>query len=407
MEKVVRYFTLTLTLILFFSYAATITDHDGFESFSRDCPPPTTCGGVEIRFPFQLNSCRSHCGLPGLVLSCSANQTFLTLRHEGSFKVTAIDYVLQKITIDVKGWFWPACPMRNMSKIQLSDEYFSLIRSISVSFISCSKEFKPDAENDRIYGPISCLAERGDQFVYLVDQYESMDKLPLDCVVTSTEGQIGDVSYDSRYDTRYGTFENVVDSYFKSSEINMEWYPYSYRRGIQNEIIYQCSACEYYEGKQCRLENGTLRFSDLGNRHHGHNIYKLISGLAAALLVILTVVALIFVYVSKKADRERQLRVKVEMFLASYKTTKPTRFTYPGIKKITKRFKYKLGQGGFGSVYKGELPNGIPVAVKMLEGSKGEGVDFINEVGTIGRIHHVNVVRLLGFCSRHEACTCL
>ncbi|KAJ0962783.1 hypothetical protein J5N97_027905 [Dioscorea zingiberensis] len=77
-------------------------------------------------------------------------------------------------------------------------------------------------------------------------------------------------------------------------------------------------------------------------RTSGHNIYKLIAGLAAALLVILTVVALIFVYVSKKADRERALRVKVEMFLASYKTTKPTRFTYPGIKKITKRFKKNI-----------------------------------------------------------------
>ena len=39
------------------------------------------------------------------------------------------------------------------------------------------------------------------------------------------------------------------------------------------------------------------------------------------------------------------------------------------------------------------------MAVKMLENSTGEGEEFINEVATIGLIHHANIVRLLGFCS--------
>ncbi|PRQ41670.1 putative glycerophosphodiester phosphodiesterase, protein kinase RLK-Pelle-LRK10L-2 family [Rosa chinensis] len=65
---------------------------------------------------------------------------------------------------------------------------------------------------------------------------------------------------------------------------------------------------------------------------------------------------------------------------------------------MTNEFKKKLGEGGFGSVFSGKLPNnGVPVAVKVLKDSKGSGEDFVNEVGTIGRIHHVNVVRLLGF----------
>lgn len=41
----------------------------------------------------------------------------------------------------------------------------------------------------------------------------------------------------------------------------------------------------------------------------------------------------------------------------------------------------------------------VPVAVKMLENSRSDGEEFMNEVATIGRIHHANVVRLLGFCS--------
>ncbi|KAM5561772.1 hypothetical protein ABKV19_022389 [Rosa sericea] len=89
----------------------------------------------------------------------------------------------------------------------------------------------------------------------------------------------------------------------------------------------------------------------------------------------------------------------VEEFLDAYKNLMPRRYSYWDIKKMTNDFKDKLGQGGFGSVYKGELSNGHLVAVKMLSGSKGNGQDFINEVGTIGRIHHVNVVQLIGFCS--------
>ena len=49
-------------------------------------------------------------------------------------------------------------------------------------------------------------------------------------------------------------------------------------------------------------------------------------------------------------------------------------------------------------MYKGKLRSDRMVAVKRLVMSKANGQDFINEVATIGRIHHVNVVRLVGFC---------
>ncbi|KAJ8633975.1 hypothetical protein MRB53_027311 [Persea americana] len=87
-------------------------------------------------------------------------------------------------------------------------------------------------------------------------------------------------------------------------------------------------------------------------------------------------------------------------FLNRYKNHVPMRYSYSNIKKMTKGFKEKLGQGGYGTVYKGELPNGHLVAVKMLNKSKGNGQEFINEVATIRRIHHVNMVQLIGFCSK-------
>jgi interleukin-1 receptor-associated kinase 1 len=74
------------------------------------------------------------------------------------------------------------------------------------------------------------------------------------------------------------------------------------------------------------------------------------------------------------------------------------RYKFSEIKKMTNSFKIKLGQGGFGVVYKGKLFNGCLVAVKILNASKENGEDFINEVASITRTSHVNIVTLLGFC---------
>ncbi|PNY09051.1 serine/threonine protein kinase [Trifolium pratense] len=55
------------------------------------------------------------------------------------------------------------------------------------------------------------------------------------------------------------------------------------------------------------------------------------------------------------------------------------------------------GQGGYGVVYKASLPDGRQVAVKVINESKGNGEEFINEVASISRTSHVNIVSLLGF----------
>jgi len=99
--------------------------------------------------------------------------------------------------------------------------------------------------------------------------------------------------------------------------------------------------------------------------------------------------------------RRRHLSVydTVEQFLQSQNNLMPVRYSYSDIRKITRGFKDKLGEGGFGTVYKGKLRSGCFAAVKLLGKSKANGQDFINEVATIGRIHHTNVVQLIGFCA--------
>ncbi|XP_024021007.1 G-type lectin S-receptor-like serine/threonine-protein kinase At2g19130 [Morus notabilis] len=76
-------------------------------------------------------------------------------------------------------------------------------------------------------------------------------------------------------------------------------------------------------------------------------------------------------------------------------------FAFRDLQNATKNFSEKLGGGGFGSVFKGILPDSTMIAVKKLE-SVGQGEkQFRAEVSTIGTIQHVNLVRLRGFCS-HE-----
>ncbi|KAH6799300.1 hypothetical protein C2S51_035784 [Perilla frutescens var. frutescens] len=91
----------------------------------------------------------------------------------------------------------------------------------------------------------------------------------------------------------------------------------------------------------------------------------------------------------------------IEKFLLQHGSLASKRYRYSEIKKITKSFHHKLGQGGYGIVYKGMLPDGCLVAVKVLSDANADGEDgeeFINEVASISRTSHVNIVNLLGFC---------
>ncbi|CAA2953979.1 G-type lectin S-receptor-like serine threonine-kinase SD2-2 [Olea europaea subsp. europaea] len=74
-------------------------------------------------------------------------------------------------------------------------------------------------------------------------------------------------------------------------------------------------------------------------------------------------------------------------------------FSYKELHAVTRGFSEKLGHGGFGAVFRGELSDSSLVAVKRLERPGGGEKEFRAEVCTIGNIQHVNLVRLRGFCS--------
>uniref|UniRef100_A0A2P2MVJ0 non-specific serine/threonine protein kinase n=2 Tax=Rhizophora mucronata TaxID=61149 RepID=A0A2P2MVJ0_RHIMU len=76
-------------------------------------------------------------------------------------------------------------------------------------------------------------------------------------------------------------------------------------------------------------------------------------------------------------------------------------FTLRQIKHATNNFDpaYKIGEGGFGSVYKGVLSDGVVIAVKQLSSKSKQGNrEFVNEIGMISALQHPNLVRLYGCC---------
>ncbi|KAK2633128.1 hypothetical protein EUGRSUZ_L00522 [Eucalyptus grandis] len=122
----------------------------------------------------------------------------------------------------------------------------------------------------------------------------------------------------------------------------------------------------------------------------------LMSFCIAKFVIRMPFVVIFFIYKYKR--RHLAMDKNIEEFLQAHNNFLPIRYSYSNIKKITGNFKHKLGEGGYGSVYKGKLRSGNKVAIKIWKPSKAHGEDFINEMATIGRIHRVNVVQLRGFC---------
>ncbi|KAI9073739.1 hypothetical protein K1719_044286 [Acacia pycnantha] len=136
------------------------------------------------------------------------------------------------------------------------------------------------------------------------------------------------------------------------------------------------------------------KFQPKVENHHKTRIILSSTG-SIALLLLLVVCFYICRYFKHKGEDQ----VRLETFLKDYQALKPTRFSYADIKRITHKFKDKLGEGAHGTVFKGKLSTEIQVAVKVLTNSDYDGKDFINEMGTMGKIHHINIVRMLGFCA--------
>ncbi|KAF3524649.1 hypothetical protein F2Q69_00047901 [Brassica cretica] len=130
------------------------------------------------------------------------------------------------------------------------------------------------------------------------------------------------------------------------------------------------------------------------------------AGIVAAITVPILVTILIVLVLGLVLCRRRKSYRRTEIETDSaISTENSSQYDFKTIQAATNKFSStnKLGEGGFGEVYKGKLPNGTEVAVKRLSKNSGQGTrEFRNEAVLVSKLQHRNLVRLLGFCMEGE-----
>ncbi|CAJ1971747.1 unnamed protein product [Sphenostylis stenocarpa] len=319
-----------------------------------------------IRFPFQIvKGVKDECPHPGYCLYCTQEKNTMLVLPTIQLRVRAIDYELQQIYLEDQNH---CLPKMFLNHTKFFIDYYHT-ESQSLIFFDCSSVGYRHLRNRYRYSQdmISCP-------IYVADSQESV--LDLDLTFCSRKF---DVTAPA---TAYELHQN---------QLVLRWYKPD------------CNTCEAQD-KRCKWKNNSTEvvecfdcYDRKGHQKRIPNFRSFVVSAAGSILLGLLIIVAFKIFRCFRKKEEDQARV--DKFLEDYRAEKPTRFTYADVKRITSGFKEKLGEGTHGAVFRGKLSNEILVAVKILNNTDGDGNEFINEVGIMGKIHHINVVRLLGFCA--------
>ncbi|GKV39798.1 hypothetical protein SLEP1_g47515 [Rubroshorea leprosula] len=417
--------------------------HETFSAKDEQNCPPSSCGNnLNISYPFRLNTDPSHCretADPVYSLSCENNLTVLHSDQSRKFYVKAINYDNQTIRVadasveegscSIPQYSWDASNFSTFSQFYSHDPYYYLMYTNfvyvweSILFISCGNLVSdplyveaPACINDSSFSTPYRPKSEGKRYYYVKVGRTTALELKPSCRIELMapfirEENYGNLSYlDIHHWLAYGielswryascgktgfqiNEENQCALYVKVNPVyevfdrainwlsyHLPWHPYISTDGkclenvpdyVPDYVIYIVVFC-----------GNIVWFWILW---HGP-------------IAILGIPSFIIFLVFKWRRRHLSMYNSIEEFLQSNNNLMPVRYSYSKIKKMTNGFKEKLGEGGFGQVYKAKLQSGRFAAIKMLGKSNATGQDFFNEVATIGRIHHVNVVQMIGFC---------
>ncbi|KAF6160760.1 hypothetical protein GIB67_035961 [Kingdonia uniflora] len=148
--------------------------------------------------------------------------------------------------------------------------------------------------------------------------------------------------------------------------------------------------------------NQTTDLTPFLKQGNSSNKKAIIGGICGGVaLILLLVVFGLYLLLRRKPKKGRKGDI-----LGATELRGPVNFGFKDLKTATKNFseENKLGEGGFGDVYKGILANGKTVAIKKLAitQSNRAKADFESEVKLISNVHHRNLIRLLGCCSKRQ-----
>ncbi|CBI30750.3 unnamed protein product, partial [Vitis vinifera] len=161
------------------------------------------------------------------------------------------------------------------------------------------------------------------------------------------------------------------------------------KKGTYGPLISAISAC--HSSVPC-AESPLLVSTKASKKRKFSVIVGAVTSLLCLILFVLGVLCWRH-YLGDKNTRERELR-GLDLQIGS--------FTLRQIKAATNNFDSanKIGEGGFGSVFKGQLSDGTLIAVKQLSSKSRQGYrEFVNEIGLISALQHPNLVKLYGCCT--------
>ncbi|KAH0729121.1 hypothetical protein KY289_000309 [Solanum tuberosum] len=364
---------------------------------------PSSCGHIHnISYPFRLKSDPKHCGLKNYELSCEGDHTIFTIPpHDwyGSlnYYVQAINYdnsTIRLVDPGIREQVICSLPQNSITYYTISSLYFVHL-TVPIIFFSC-----PFAINSPVFVEITNCLNRS------YASNVSSDSFKGHTYATMTKLSPSDLKVGCSVDLMSMTSWRIQDANANISILSLHnALEYGFELSWLRSVY--CSKCpvKHY----CEVENSTdVRCVDFSCKAYNFRFFKTpcaiipwilpIAGFCIVARVILFPCIVVFLMIEL---RRRHLSIydAIESFLHSENNFAPIRYSNSNIRKMTRNFKEKLGQGGYGSVYKGKLQSGPNVAVKILSKPKADGQDFINEVATIGRIHHVNIVQLIGYCA--------
>ncbi|KAH1036016.1 hypothetical protein GYH30_055805 [Glycine max] len=179
---------------------------------------------------------------------------------------------------------------------------------------------------------------------------------------------------------------------------------------LRNAVSTLPSCCGGKQGARallsyCNARHELFRFyhtSDTsGNKKSVSRVVLIVVPVVVSIILLLCVC-----YFILKRSRKKYNTLLRENFGEESATLESLQFGLVTIEAATNKFSYekRIGEGGFGVVYKGVLPDGREIAVKKLSKSSGQGAnEFKNEILLIAKLQHRNLVTLLGFClEEHE-----
>ncbi|KAF7816704.1 putative glycerophosphodiester phosphodiesterase, protein kinase RLK-Pelle-LRK10L-2 family [Senna tora] len=378
------------------------------------------CGGLNVTHPFRLKEYARECGDSRYELSCDDTQLILNL-ESAKFKVESINYSNYTIRVrdaNVVDFNFSSLPLSSLSiynNFSRFDPYSSLIYQnyypeysihMMMVYFGCNK-IEGVVNSSKYVDAAPCMEKmEGSSLWYLYNDTEgaSLWDLGLEegCsiqLIYWTSRPLNGTTYsckDIHNMLVYGFELSWLNSFCPHNSGN--YYYYAYLDHNNNTV---CGSAGNTSGIRLILEDiayilkgiiflfwpiRTVDSIDYGAALH------------IALKCIPGTPFVIWLLIYKWRRRHLSMYDNIEDFLQADNSIVPIRYSYKDIKKMTQAFKVKLGKGGYGSVFRGQLQSGRLVAVKMLDKAEAQGQDFINEVATLGRIHHVNVVHLVGYC---------